>query len=127
MKSVKIFAFILMAAAAAFAQTPQTSPLSERLADTLMNRIWLEDDGTPAGIPRSWTYEQGVQLKAVEQMWYATGDPKYFKFIKTGMDYWFDKSGALSKYASDEYNIDHVTPGRAIITLYRVTGEEKYK
>jgi unsaturated rhamnogalacturonyl hydrolase len=105
----------------------QNKPLSQRLTNTLMNRIWLEDDGTPTGIPRSWTYEQGVQLKAVEQMWYATGDPQYFKFIKNGMDFWFDKNGVLSKYDADEYNIDHITPGRAIITLYRVTGEEKYK
>jgi unsaturated rhamnogalacturonyl hydrolase len=104
----------------------QTKPLSERLTNTIMNRIWLADDGTPVGIPRSWTYEQGVQLKAVEQMWYATGDPKYYKFIKTGMDYWFDKSGNL-KYDADEYNIDHVTPGRALLTLYRVTNDEKYK
>ena len=127
MKSIKIFAFILISAAAALAQTPNTAPLSERLADTLMNRIWLEDDGTPVGIPRNWTYEQGVQLKAVEQMWYATGDPKYFNFIKRGMDFWFDKDGNLTKYDLDEYNIDHVTPGRAILTLYRVTNDEKYK
>ena len=92
-----------------------------------MNRIWPEDDGTPAGIPRNWTYEQGVQLKAVEQMWYATGNPKYFNFIKSGMDFWFDKDGNLTKYDLDEYNIDHVTPGRAILTLYRVTNDEKYK
>ena len=60
-------------------------------------------------------------------MWYATGDPKYFKFIKSSADYWFDKNGVLSKYDGDEYNIDHVTPGRAYLTLYRVTSEEKYK
>ncbi|HRH42813.1 MAG TPA: glycoside hydrolase family 88 protein [Pyrinomonadaceae bacterium] len=104
----------------------QNKPLSQRLTNTLMNRIWLEDDGTPVGIPRSWTYEQGVQLKAVEQMWYATGDPKYYAFIKRGMDYWFDKDGKM-KYDADEFNIDHVTPGRAIMTLFRVSGEEKYK
>lgn len=102
-------------------------PMSERLAYTLMNRVWLEDDGTPIGIPRSWTYEQGVQMKAVEQVWYATGDPKYFDFIKRGMDFWFDKQGKLSKYNLEEYNIDHVTPGRGIITLYRVTNDEKYR
>lgn len=104
----------------------QTKPLSQRLGYTLTNRIWLADDGTPVGIPRSWTYEQGVQLKAVEQLWYATGDPKYFTFIKNSMDYWFDKSGSL-KYDAEEYNIDHVTPGRALLTLYRVNGDEKYK
>lgn len=102
-------------------------PLSERLSYTLMNRVWGEEDGNPVGIPRSWTYEQGVQLKAVEQVWYATGDPKYFDFIKRGMDFWLDKDGKLSKYNLEEYNIDHVTPGRALMTLYRVTNDKKYK
>ncbi len=122
-----IILFVLLVAFANFASAQKNQPLSARLADTLMNRIWLEDDGTPVGIPRNWTYEQGVQLKAVEQMWYATGDPKYFNFIKRGMDFWFDKDGKLTGYDLDEYNIDHVTPGRAILTLYRVTNNEKYK
>lgn len=43
------------------------------------------------------------------------------------MDYWFDKDGLLSKYSLEEYNIDHITPGRGIMTLYRVTNDEKYK
>lgn len=120
-----VILFALLVCGFSFANA-QNKPLSQRLTNTLMNRIWLEDDGTPVGIPRSWTYEQGVQLKAVEQMWYATGDPKYYAFIKRGMDYWFDKDGKM-KYDADEFNIDHVTPGRAIMTLYRVSGEEKYK
>ena len=124
---LKIGTLVLVSAWAVFAQTSETAPLSERLAETLMNRIWLEDDGTPAGIPRAWTYEQGVQLKAVEQVWYATGNPKYFNFIKRGMDFWFSANGDLTRYRPDEYNIDNVTPGRALLTLYRVTNEEKYK
>lgn len=126
MKLLKILVLVLVVGISAFAQVPKTAPMSQRLVDTLMNRIWV-DDGTPPGIPRSWTYEQGVQLKAVEQVWYATGNPKYYSFIKSGMDFWFDKDGKLSKYDGDEYNIDHITPGRAIITLYRVSNEEKYK
>jgi unsaturated rhamnogalacturonyl hydrolase len=122
---ITIALIFLLFTSTVFAQVKTSEPLSARLTDTLMNRIWV-DDGNPAGIPRSWTYEQGVQLKAVEQMWYATGDPKYFKFIKAGMDFWFDKDGNL-KYDADEYNIDHVTPGRALLTLYRVTNDEKYK
>ena len=121
-----IILLALLNAFSNFAFAQKDLPLSQRLSDTLMNRIWLEDDGTPVGIPRVWTYEQGVQLKAVEQVWYATGDPKYFNFIKRGMDFWYDKDGNL-KYDADEYNIDHVTPGRAILTLFRVTNDEKYK
>lgn len=102
-------------------------PLSERLTYTLMNRVWGEEDGTPVGIPRSWTYEQGVQMKAVEQVWYATGNPRYFDFIRRGMDFWFDGEGKLSRYNLEEYNIDHITPGRGLLTLYRVTNDKKYK
>ncbi len=116
----------LLISFATFAEAQKTQTLSARLADTAMNRIWV-DDGNPAGIPAKWTYEQGVQLKAVEQVWYATGDPKYFNFIKSGMDFWYDESGNLKGYDLDEYNIDHVTPGRALMTLYRVTNDEKYK
>jgi unsaturated rhamnogalacturonyl hydrolase len=123
---MKIIQTIILLLFASIYLSAQPKPLSQRLANTLMNRIWLEDDGTPVGIPKGWTYEQGVQLKAVEQMWYATGDPKYYAFIKRGMDFWLNKDGKL-KYDTDEYNIDHVTPGRAYLTLYRVTGEEKYK
>lgn len=110
-----------------YLQKIRSEPLSQRLANTLMNRVWLEDDGTPIGIPARWTYEQGVQFKAIEQVWDATGDPKYFDFIKRGADYWLDKEGKLSKYNLEEYNIDHITPGRGYVTLYRVTKDKRYK
>lgn len=124
MKIISSFILLLLISAV-FAQA-QIKPLSERLSDTLMNRIWV-DDKTPPGIPAKWNYEQGVQLKAVEQMWYATGDPKYFNFIKSGMDYWLQPDGTIKGYEIEEYNIDHVTPGRALMTLYRVTNDQKYK
>ena len=123
-----IYSLVLLAflsVSTVLAQT-QAKPLSERLSDTLMNRIWT-DDKTPPGIPAKWNYEQGVQLKAVEQMWYATGDPKYFKFIKSGMDFWMNADGTIKGYEVEEYNIDHVTPGRAMLTLYRVTNDDKYR
>jgi unsaturated rhamnogalacturonyl hydrolase len=123
---IKAFIFLVLISASAICVFGQTNRLSVKLADTLMNRIWM-DDGNPAGIPKNWTYEQGVQLKAIEQVWYATGDPKYFNFIKSGMDFWFDKDGKLSGYDSSEYNIDHITSGRALIALYRAGGDEKYK
>jgi unsaturated rhamnogalacturonyl hydrolase len=110
-----------------YLQNKRNQPLSLRLSNTLMNRVWLEDDGTPIGIPARWTYEQGVQFKAIEKVWYATGNPKYFDFIKRGADYWLDKDGKLSKYALEEYNIDHITPGRGYITLFCVTNDKKYK
>ncbi|MGD9590471.1 MAG: glycoside hydrolase family 88 protein [Pyrinomonadaceae bacterium] len=121
MKFILIAVVILFSA---FSVVPQT--IAERLADTAMRRIWV-DDGNPPGIPRGWTYEQGVILKAIEQMWYRTGDPKYFRHIQAGMDFWINEDGTHKDYELEEYNIDHVTPALAMMTLYRVTGQEKYK
>jgi unsaturated rhamnogalacturonyl hydrolase len=104
----------------------QAQPLSERLADTAINRIWVDERNQP-GIPPKWNYEQGVVHKAIEQMWYATGDPKYFRHIQKGMDYWIDENGNHKDYHLDEYNIDHVTPALGMLTLFRVTGQDKYR
>ncbi len=103
----------------------QTPPISEQLAETAMNRIWVDQRNAP-GIPPKWNYEQGVILKAIEQMWYATGDPRYFRHIQKGMDYWIDEKGDHRDYHREEYNIDHITPGTAMITLFRATNQDKY-
>lgn len=112
------------AATGAWAETGE--PISARLADTAMNRIWVDARNQP-GIPARWTYEQGVVLKGIENMWYATGDRKYFNHIKKSMDYWFDEKGEFRDYDLKEYNIDHVTPGTALLLLYRATGDDKYR
>lgn len=114
---------LLICAAIAFGQD---RPVSERLAETAMNRIWIDARNQP-GIPAKWTYEQGVVLKGIEAMWYATGDAKYFRHIQKGMDYWIDEKGDHKDYHLEEYNIDHVTPGTAMMLLYRATGNEKYR
>ena len=81
MKLITSVFLSLLIYANVFAQASNNQPLSEKLADTAMNRIWV-DDGNPAGIPRKWTYDQGVILKGIESLWYATGDAKYFNHIK---------------------------------------------
>lgn len=121
---MKIFFTIAILFVFAFTVTAQV-PLSERLADTAMNRIWVDERNKP-GIPPKWTYDQGLVLMGIERVWLATGDAKYFNHIQKGMDHWFEKDGSIRTYSVDEYNIDHVTPGRAMMTLYRVTGDEKY-
>ena len=121
---MKLFLFLLLLTPVSFfAQTA----VSERLAETAMNRIWVDARNQP-GIPPRWNYEQGVILKAIEQMWYATGDPKYFQHIQKGMDHWIDENGNHKDYHLEEYNIDHVTPALGMMTLYRTANQgEKYK
>ncbi len=124
---MKRFTFVLgIVLVAVFGLAAQTTPLSERLADTAMNRIWVDARNQP-GIPPKWNYEQGVILKAIDAMWNTTGDPKYFRHIQKGMDHWIDESGNHKDYHLEEYNIDHVTPALAMMIMYRATGNDKYR
>ena len=126
MKFYRILLVVLFVVAMSFAAIAQEKLVSERLADTAMNRIWVDARNQP-GIPPKWNYEQGVVHKAIEAMWYSTGDAKYFRHIQKGMDYWIDEKGDHKDYDLDEYNIDHITPGTSMLMLYRATGNEKYR
>lgn len=77
--------------------------------------------------PANWNYEQGVALKGFDDLWRYTGDKVYFNYMKKMMDAFVRADGTIRTYDLVEYNIDHVTPGRILLTLYRETHEDKYK
>lgn len=112
--------------AAVFSQTKLPFPIARGLGETAMHRIWL-DTGNPQGIPKKWVYDQGVINRGLEALWRATGEKKYFDRIKWGMDFWLDADGKIKNYSVEEYNIDHITPGRGYLFLYQQTKDEKYK
>lgn len=101
----------------------QTKPLSEKMAATVMD-IWADSLWT--GRPFKWSYDQGVLLEGIADVWYHTGDGKYFNYIKKSMDHFVQADGTIRTYKPDEYNIDHIKNGRAVLLLYKVTGQEKY-
>ncbi|WP_207535800.1 glycoside hydrolase family 88 protein [Desertivirga arenae] len=101
----------------------QTKPLSERMAAQVMD-IWADSLWT--GRPFKWTYDQGVILEGIADVWYKTGDTKYFNYIKKSMDHFVQADGTVRTYKPDEFNIDHVKNGRSVLLLYKVTGQEKY-
>jgi unsaturated rhamnogalacturonyl hydrolase len=74
-----------------------------------------------------WDYEQGLLLKAIERVWYRTGDAKYFRFILKDIDGFVSENGEIKGYKLEQYNIDNITGGRLLIMLYRETGKEKFK
>jgi len=97
---------------------------NERIAATVMT-IW-KDSLSMDGKPAKWTYDQGVILKGIESLWYATGEGKYFDYLQKSMDFFVNDKGEIRGYKQDEYNIDNVLCGRNLLTLYAVTGKEKY-
>lgn len=104
----------------------QSAPMSERVAATAMNALWRDASKNESGLPSKWTYEHGVVLKGIEGVWYATGDGKYFEYIKRSMDHYVNADGTIRTYKLDDYNIDNINNGHALLMLYKVTGQAKY-
>lgn len=101
----------------------QSKPVSERMAATVMD-IWADSLWT--GRPFKWTYDQGVILEGISAIWQRTGDAKYFNYIKKSMDHFVQPDGTIRTYELNKYNIDNIKNGRALLLLYKVTGQEKY-
>lgn len=98
---------------------------SEKMAKTVMT-IWKDSLYTDPVKPAKWTYDQGVILKGIEGLWLQTGDPKYFNYMQHSMDFFVDEKGNIRTYKASDDNLDNLLCGRMLITLYQVTGKEKY-
>jgi unsaturated rhamnogalacturonyl hydrolase len=103
----------------------QSKPLSERMAATVMT-VWKDAVKEPDK-PDKWTYEQGVLLTGMEAVWLNTGDGRYFDYIRRVVDRYVEDDGTIKTYKQADYNIDNVQPGRVLLMLYKVTGQEKYR
>src|SRR5690349_21350289 len=107
----------------ALAQTPSWS---ERMAATAMTR-WAKSWETDPAKTERWSYEQGVLLKGIENVWLNTADGKYFSFIQRSIDRFVTDDGNIKTFKLEDYNLDNVNEGKLLLTLYRVTEKEKYK
>lgn len=97
---------------------------SQRMIDSVMIRKPL----LSAGVQNDkWSYDYGVVLKGTELVWRKTGDMKYFDYIKENMDAFVDNDGNIREYDINLFNIDHINNGKVLLTLYKETGELKYK
>jgi unsaturated rhamnogalacturonyl hydrolase len=119
---INILLFVFISETAA-----QTKPISERAAATAMTALWRDAAKKEDGYPAKWTYDHGLVLKGIERVWLNTGDRRYLEFIQRSMDHFVTDEGTIRTYSLDEYNIDHILPGRNLLLLYRVTGQEKYR
>jgi unsaturated rhamnogalacturonyl hydrolase len=118
MKKNLVIVFILLHVAA-FAQT-----WGEKMSATVMH-TW-QDSFALQGANVKWSYDMGVILKGMEDVWYQTGDGKYFNYIQKQVDFFVGNDGNIKTYKQEEYNIDNINNGKSILFLYNVTGNEKY-
>jgi rhamnogalacturonyl hydrolase YesR len=105
----------------------ETKPISQQAAATAMTALWRDAAKKESGYPAKWTYDHGLVLKAIERVWERTRDKQYLDFIRDNIDHFVADDGSIRTYTIDEYNIDHVLPGRVLLFLYKTTRQEKYK
>ncbi|GAB4094019.1 glycoside hydrolase family 88 protein [Flaviaesturariibacter terrae] len=124
MKSFWTIVLLTLAAARTDAQSPATQAAA--LAGTAMT-LWPDSMLLPGDKVAKWRYDQGVVLKGVEGLWRTTGDGKWFRYMQRSMDVFVQPDGSVRGYKPDEYNIDHLNNGKVLLTLWQVTGQEKYR
>lgn len=73
-----------------------------------------------------WNYEDGCILSAAINMYRATGDEMYRDFVLKYMDAYVTQDGNILNYKPEDYNLDNIAPGRALIFAYDQTGEERF-
>jgi unsaturated rhamnogalacturonyl hydrolase len=91
----------------------------QEMARTVMT-LWKDS------LAHIWTYDQGVVYGGFEALWRNTGNADYFNYIKKNIDYYVNDDGTIKTYNKEDYNIDNVKNGNALLLLHNVTGDEKY-
>ncbi len=111
-----------------FEVNAQEKPYSQQMVDSFIanhkDSILVGNNTTT-----KWDYEQGLMLKAIEKVWNRTGDGKYFNYIQNDVNQYVGENGNIRTYKLEDFNIDNIPPGRALLTLYQQTlpDKEKYK
>jgi unsaturated rhamnogalacturonyl hydrolase len=110
-----------------FQVVAQVKPLAQQMANQVLE---LSKDSANANTanfrPVKWSYDQGVILEGIEGVWKRTANNEYFKYMQACMDAYVTKDGNINMYKQTDFNIDNVKNGRALLTLYKVTGQAKY-
>lgn len=98
---------------------PSAVPWAIRMARSVMTRNPVNH--------RRWDYTGGVVLGAIEQVGLATRDTAMLAYVKRNMDLFVQPDGTIRGYDLEEYNIDHVAPGRVLFGLFARTKDERYR
>ena len=122
----RVLLHLIVGMLVAYTATAQKAPYSVRMAESFMT--WHKDSiAVKENKPASWDYEQGLMCKAIEKVWNRTGNGKYFEYVRRDMDRYVQKDGSIRTYKYDDFNLDNIPTGRALLTLYQQTQPDKDK
>lgn len=69
----------------------------------------------------------GMMPMSYEVLAKVTGEVKYQGMLEKITGSYINEQGEIGNYTFKNFNIDSVAPGRNLLTLYKQTGEEKYR
>ncbi|ASB48052.1 glycoside hydrolase family 88/105 protein [Alkalitalea saponilacus] len=97
---------------------------AEKMAQSDMKRNpegWMIDfRQTP-----KWEYTHGLMMTALMELYKETGDEQYLEYIQGFADKFISPGGEILTYKLTDYNIDRINPGKFMIELYQLTGDQK--
>ncbi|MEX1377480.1 MAG: glycoside hydrolase family 88 protein [Eubacteriales bacterium] len=79
-----------------------------------------------SGEKPKWNYIDGCMMTALLRMYEQTGESRYFDFVHEFISGLVGDDGKLVGYKEEDYNLDNVFSGNALIDVYRIGKEEKY-
>lgn len=107
-------------------QTKFDGDLAAQMANTVIYK-WpdslMHNNGTKNA---GWSYDIGLYLEAIANVYARTGEQKYFDYIVHTMDNFIGEDGSIRYYKQESYNIDYVRNGKTLLYLYEKTGKDKY-
>lgn len=121
---LSLLSFVLVACSAKKNIVTQMDYARE-ISNTMMYK-WPDSltriDGKSAG----WSYDIGLYLEAISNVYARTGDEKYYNYIVKQMDRFLLPDGKIKFYKQESYNIDYVRNGKMMMYLFEKTGNQKY-
>ena len=98
---------------------------SVRLADSEIARRGDQLNWKEHGAAK-WDYTTGLFVLALLELSQSTHEASYRDFSERTLSSFIAADGHIHGYRAEEYQLDHLNPGRALLVLYRLTGEERY-
>ena len=94
-------------------------------ADSFIAKFPDPDSIHWVGQTNHFSWQAGYAMFAMEKMWCANGDVRYYNYIRRYVDQQVDEKGNIPGFSPDA--LDNFLPGYAIIFLFEQTHREKYR
>lgn len=74
-----------------------------------------------------WEYTHGLMMTAHMALFKKTENKDYLNYVQGFADKFIGADGSILTYKAKDFNIDRINPGKFLIELYQLTGEERLR